>query len=361
MPVYQYEGKHYDLPEGLNNEQAIAKIQGYLGIKPPESDETARLAARFPAPLSEQIPGYGKPVPAARNQPNLSTGQLAYRNIARPVIAPTVEAMGAVGGGLLGTPMGPAGIVGGAGLGYGMAKEALKLGDIYLGGMTPEEAQTQPVKNVLEGATYEAGGRVVAPLISKGIGKAIDVFNAPVQKAASLAQLSLGKDLPEVLAALRSAPPNASVAELTASVNNPKWQALIDDALQQDPQFLRKVKLFNEEESLKALSKLAGGESAAEVRTVAERAKDALNAITTPSREASLNRANLGKAVAEYEAKAGMLSGEAAAKVADVRRLIEAGDLAEAKVFLLVLQDIPTKVTWLRWLTIGQLKRQMLL
>mgnify|MGYP007090451285 CR=1 FL=1 len=31
MPVYQYEGKHYDLPEGLSNEQAIAKIEGYLG------------------------------------------------------------------------------------------------------------------------------------------------------------------------------------------------------------------------------------------------------------------------------------------------------------------------------------------
>ena len=30
MPVYQYEGKNYDLPEGLSNEQAIAKIEGYL-------------------------------------------------------------------------------------------------------------------------------------------------------------------------------------------------------------------------------------------------------------------------------------------------------------------------------------------
>jgi hypothetical protein len=318
----------------------------YLGVKPQESDETARLAARYPAPLAEQIPGYGKPVPAARNQPNLTTGQLFYQNIARPVVAPTVEAMGAIGGGLLGTPLGPAGIVGGAGLGYGMAKEALKLGDIYLGGMTPEQAQTQPVRNVLEGATYEAGGRVVAPLISKGIGKAIDVFNAPVQKAASLAQLSLGKDLPEVLAALRSAPPNASVAEITASVNNPKWQALIDDALQQDPQFLRKVKLFNEEESLKALSKLAGGENAAEVRSVAERAKDALNAITTPSRETALNRANLGKAVAAYEAEAGQLSAEAAAKVADVRRLIEAGQLAEAAGRLeLIKKGIPVGFT----------------
>ena len=318
----------------------------YLGVKPQESDETARLAARYPAPLVEQIPGYGRPVPVATNQPNLSTGQLAYRNIARPVITPTVEALGAVGGGLLGTPMGPAGIVGGAGLGYGMAKEALKLGDIYLGGMTPEEAQTQPVKNVLEGATYEAGGRVVGQAVSAGVGKVVDLFNAPAQKAATLAQLSLGKDLPDVLAALRKAPTNASVAEITASFNNPKWQALIDDALQQDPQFLRKVKLFNEEDSLKALSKLAGGENAAEVRSVAERAKDALNAITTPSRETSLNRANLGKAVAEYEAKAGMLSGEAAAKVADVRRLIEAGELAEAAGRLeLIKKGIPVGFT----------------
>ena len=71
----------------------------YLGVKPQESDETARLAARYPAPLSEQIPGYGKPVPAAKTDRNLSLSQLLYRNIAKPVVAPTVEALGAVGGG----------------------------------------------------------------------------------------------------------------------------------------------------------------------------------------------------------------------------------------------------------------------
>jgi len=316
----------------------------YLGIEKLVADETARLAARYPAPPSAQIPGYGKPVPAARNEQNLSLSQLLYRNIAKPVVAPTVEAMGAVGGGLLGTPLGPAGIVGGAGLGYGMAKEALKLGDIYLGGMTPEQAQTQPVKNVLEGATYEAGGRVVGQALSAGIGKVVDLFNAPAQKAATLAQLSLGKDLPDVLAALKKAPPNASVAEITASFDNPKWQALIDDALQQDPQFLRKVKLFNEEDSLKALSKLAGGENAAEVRSIAEKAKNALTAITTPSRETALNRANLGKAVADYEAKAGVLSDEATAKVADVRRLVNAGELAKAAGLLeLIKKGVPVE------------------
>lgn len=32
MPVYQYDGIHYDLPEGLSNDQAISKIKGYLGV-----------------------------------------------------------------------------------------------------------------------------------------------------------------------------------------------------------------------------------------------------------------------------------------------------------------------------------------
>lgn len=80
----------------------------YLGVEKPVADETQRLAARYPAPIAEQIPSYGKPVPAAKNEPNLSLSELIYRNIAKPVVAPTVEALGAVGGGLLGTPLGPA-------------------------------------------------------------------------------------------------------------------------------------------------------------------------------------------------------------------------------------------------------------
>ncbi|MDE3022488.1 MAG: hypothetical protein KGI54_11585, partial [Pseudomonadota bacterium] len=32
MPVYQYEGQHFDLPDGLSNEQALAKIKTHLGV-----------------------------------------------------------------------------------------------------------------------------------------------------------------------------------------------------------------------------------------------------------------------------------------------------------------------------------------
>lgn len=38
MPVYQYEGKFYELPEGLSNEQAISKIQTHLGIQTPDQN-----------------------------------------------------------------------------------------------------------------------------------------------------------------------------------------------------------------------------------------------------------------------------------------------------------------------------------
>lgn len=308
------------------------------------------------------------PAPASQITSPLTSAQTMYRSV-RDVVAPTVEMAGAVGGGILGTALGPLGTVGGAGLGYGIAKEALQLGDVYFGGQQPRQGAQlleEPVRNVLEGATYEAGGRAFAPFIApviqkvtetgrglftplvkeiseSDIGKRIGLpsfqtvkdFVSPQAssaqvKAASIASQALGQDLPKVLSILKNAPEGASVAEITASMNNPTWQALVTNALERDPQFLRKVKLFGEDESLKALSKLAGGTNAAEVRSVLETAKKNLNLMTTPQREEALSRANLGKQVAEYEAIAGKLSAEAAAQVQKVKDLISAGDTARA-------------------------------
>jgi len=306
--------------------------------------------------------------PVPQTPPPLTSAQTMYRNV-RNVVAPTVEMLGAAGGGLLGTPLGPMGMVGGAGLGYGIAKEALNLGDVYFGGQQPRQGAqvfTEPAQNVLEGATYEAGGRAVAPYIGSAVQKVTEAgrglftplvrgvtesdigkrmglptieevkafvkpqTSAAQVKAASIASQALGQDLPKVLSIIKNAPEGASVAEITASLNNPTWQALVANALERDPQFLRKVRLFGEEESLKALSKLAGGTNAAEVRGVLETAKKNLNAMTTPQREEALSRANLGKQVADYEATAGKLSAEAAAQVQKVKDLISAGDTARA-------------------------------
>lgn len=243
-------------------------------------------------------------IPAERKPPT------TYERV-REFITPTVEMLGAAGGGILGAGAGTlvapgvgtaTGAVGGAGLGYGMAKEALNLADIYIGGKAPRQGAaqvTEPIKNVLEGATYEAGGRLVGPALGYVAGKVADLRQIPKQKAAEIAQKALGDDLPKVVNALRNMPANASVAEVTAKIDNPAWQALVQNALEKDPQFVRKARLLGERESRNALAALAGGTTAADVRATSELAKTNLTTITTPMREAALKRGNLGQYVAD--------------------------------------------------------------
>lgn len=51
MPVYEYQGQNYDLPEGLSNEQALAKIKTYLGET--EAPTPAEKPAEQPSVVSE--------------------------------------------------------------------------------------------------------------------------------------------------------------------------------------------------------------------------------------------------------------------------------------------------------------------
>ena len=273
---------------------------------------------------------------------DLTMGQQVYQ-AARPYIAPLVEAGGAIGGGLLGAgagtfgagPVGTAaGGVAGAGLGYGIAKEGLEAADVAMGMKAPRQGASQvvePVRNILEGSTFEAGGKVLGQALGYVGGKIADLRQIPQQKAAKIVKDALGPDLEQVTNALRAAQgKGVSAAQATAEINSPTFQALIERATSRDPRFLRALEKTQGEESVNALAKLAGGATAAEARGTTEAAKNALNTVQGPAREAALNRANLGKAVAEYEAQAGKLSEEAAAKVAEVRRLMEAGKIAEA-------------------------------
>jgi hypothetical protein len=298
------------------------------------ADEIRRVRA---APAAPELPESLRPrteaeIPGPRQE--LTRGQQVYQ-AARPFVAPLVEAGGAIAGGLVGTPMGPAGIVGGAGLGYGIAKEGLEMADVAMG-MKPRRqgiAQVaEPVRNVLEGATFEAGGRVAGPLIAKGVGKLVDLRQIPKNRTANIARTALGPDLDQAVNALRNAPPGASVAEVTANIQNPAWQALIRDGLEKTPQgaqYLNKFATLTQEEGVNVLSKLAGGATAADVRATTEGAKKAVSSITTPMRESALKRADLGKEVARLEGAAVELGEQAAAKVEDVRRLTRLAAQAE--------------------------------
>ena len=281
-------------------------------------------------------------IPAPRAEPT------TYEKI-RPYVAPAIETLGAVGGAAAGIPLGPPGVVAGAGLGYGIGNELMYQADVAFGARKPRqgfENVTEPLTNVLTGSTFEAGGQVVAPIIGKVVGKAMDLRQIPQQRAAKMAQAALGNDMPQVINTLRNAPPNASVAELTANIENPLWQAFVQDALAKDSQFLRKMRLADDAQAINELSKLVGGTTATDVRGTLETAKSNLNAMTGPQRESALNRANLGQDVAAYEAQAGKLSTQAAAEVQKVRDLISAGNTAEAWARLdLIKRGLPVGAT----------------
>jgi len=238
----------------------------------------------------------------------VTTGQKIYQAV-RPYAAPTLEALGAAGGAVLGTPFGgPAGALAGAGAGYATAKGLIKAADVAMGTAPPEtmgEATARTARDVLEGATFEAGGRVLGPVIGNVAGKVMDIRNIPANKAADIARNALGPDLPEVLNALKAAQgQNVSAAQATANINSPTWQALIDRATARDPRFLEALKASQGEVSLNALAKLAGGATAAEARGTTTAMKEALNTVQGPVRETALSRANLGKTVVRYETEA---------------------------------------------------------
>jgi hypothetical protein len=281
---------------------------------------------------------------------------------ARKLLGPVVEAGGAILGGAAGTVGATPGFgtVAGAGLGYGAAKELLEQADVALGEKAPRkgaEMVTEPAKNILEGATYEAGGRVVGqalPVVAKKVGEGVstvvgkiaDLRQIPTQKAAKIARESVaGGELNQIINALRNAEPGVTPAQAIADAgfNQPTTQALLKNVATRDPKFFTDLLKTQDFATVNKLSQLAGGETATASRNTLANAKNALNTMTGPEREFALNRANLGKAVAEYEAQAGQLGKEAAAKVQEVRKLISAGDAAEAYAKLQVIkQGLPT-------------------
>lgn len=313
-------------PDDVTPDAVQARATKEFG-KTVKSLDGGRQAA--PATPAGQIPGAAPGMVAPPAQPSeVPMGRRAIQ-MARP----TVEALGGVGGAIVGTPLGPLGTVGGAGLGYGLAKGGLDTRETALGyrqgPSTAEEAVVGGAKDVLMGATMEAGGRAAVQALSKAAGKVADLRQIPKQKAADIAKQALGRDLETVIGTLRNAPPNASVAEITAGIENPTWQALIQRSLERDPQFVRKFNLLGERESRNALAQLAGGATAAETRATVESAKNALNAMTGPQREAALKRANLGKSVAQFETEAERLAAQAAGEVENVRFLKRAEAVAE--------------------------------
>jgi hypothetical protein len=254
----------------------------------------------------------------------------------RAMLGPTVEALGAVGGGALGAPLGPLGIVGGSGLGYGIAKGGLRLLDQALGTEPPKTAAgavASGAKDVLVGATMEAGGRVVAPYVAKGAGWVVDRLSGnfiPI-KAAKIAREAIGPDAAILRYQLKNAPANQTAAQATADTNAPIWQALNERASIRDPRFYGAGPLTPAQttNATEILNTIAGGQTQTGSRIAQDTARQALKKELIPVLKTELQAANTaGVLKPRFDAEAQRMSNAAASKVEDVRRFMAAQERA---------------------------------
>ena len=227
MPVARFQmpdGRvaRFEVPEGTSPEQAQTMMEAHFA----------------PAPTRGTVP---------EEKPSGIYGAI------RPYVAPALEAGGAIAGGLIGAGAGTlaapgvgtaAGGVAGAGLGYGIAKEALNLADVYMGGKAPRAGVTQitePVENVLTGATMEVGGQLAGKALGAGA-QAVGGYYNKLKDLKSAAYLNAVENKgADIVNALRSkeaiiTPGSAPTAgEIAAPVGSAKFSALQEGVKKQLP------------------------------------------------------------------------------------------------------------------------------
>lgn len=158
----------------------------------------------------------------AQTSPNLYKGLVSARELA----GPTIEALGAAGGGALGMAGGPIGAAAGAGLGYGISKELLNMADVGLGlkaPRTPTQTIVEPAQNVAEGAFFEGA---TGPII-KGVSKVFDIGKGATLKAKNILKETLsGIDAPATRNMLLKAGDDVTAGQALGDSTLPAFQAL---------------------------------------------------------------------------------------------------------------------------------------
>jgi hypothetical protein len=281
------------------------------------------------APASE-VPGPRvQPPPFAKDYPGLYSAAQG----ARQMLGPTVEAGLAIGGGLLGAPAGPAGVVMGSATGYGLGSGLMRQADIALGNrpeMTPMQGLEAGTRDLLMGAIFEAGGQVAAPYLdkalqlgSRGVGWLYDTLSGQIgtQKAAKILRDSLGVDVSAARALARTAPTDVTAAQSISELTSPTTQALLEQAAKRDPRYLLTTAEAQEAARINQLAELAGAETQTGARNVQQQSKKELRNELIPQLEIEMAAANTaGVLKPQLEAQAERMGTLAAQEADKVRR-----------------------------------------
>lgn len=338
MAIYAelFDGTRLEFPDGTDS-AVIARVAKEQTAK---RQSAAPGAAETPAaevPAAER--GGAQPPSWAAEYPNIYKAAVATRQ----TIGPTVEMLGGIGGGAVGTVGATPGIgtLLGAGAGYAGAKQVLRMADQYLGlepRLSPQDAIAQASKDIAMGATMEAGGRVAGQAISAGMGKLMDVRQLAQQRAAQIARQSVGGDVAAARAALAEAPEGATAAQALAGAEQPFYttQALLQRAGRRAPEAMGPttgpqagMTPAQSAAAVNELAAMAGGPTATAARAVRADEIDALNNALLPQRNVVLQGINEAEiARRRLQGEAARMGEAAAQKVEDVRRFTSAENRA---------------------------------
>jgi hypothetical protein len=286
-----------------------------------------------------------------------------------PALEATLGTVGSIVGGAGGTVLGgpivgtAAGGLAGGGLGYAAAKEIEKLYEEQKGTRKPvglTEGLSDAAKNVLTGAAYEAGGRIILPPVAKAAGWVWDRASGKLIqiKAGKIVQELAGPNLEAIKAAASSAPKNLTAGQAIAGVDAAPLQALGAKAVELKPYVYGPVEKAQQEEAKNMLRGLAKGGTATEAKIAQSEAKNALNANLIPTLTTELNAANIaGQELPRLQGEANRFGQAATNKVEDVRRFTaaseRAGERAANTVPVLGQPRVPGRYTYM-----GDLEKQ---
>lgn len=262
------------------------------------ADEIRRLRAT--AAPAGPIPGAASSMAAPPAVSEVPMGRRAIQ-----MIRPTVEALGGAGGAVLGTPLGPAGIVGGSALGYGLAKGGLDIAEQALGYQKAPrsvgEALTRGAEDVLIGGAMEAGGRgVIAPVLQKAGEYASKVANLKSDTYLKALE-GKGQDILDLLRGQRAAVPGAApgAGEVAAPAGSARF-SLLQAKAQKVPSM---VSEFAGAEAQTAAAQAAQqGRAQTKFDAAAAKVQSKMNSALTPMRPEDAGAALVAGADAKREA-----------------------------------------------------------
>jgi hypothetical protein len=266
------------------------------------ADEIRRLrATAAPAAPAGQIPGAALGMVA----PPAAPSEIPMGRRAIQMIRPTVEALGSAGGAIVGTPAGPLGIVGGVGLGYGLAKSGLDIAEQMLGYQKAPrsvgEALTRGAEDVLIGGAMEAGGRgVIAPALQKAGEYASKVANLKLDTYLKALE-GKGQDILDLLRGQRAAVPGAApgAGEVAAPAGSARF-SLLQAKAQKVPSM---VSEFAGAEAQTAAAQAAQqGRAQTKFDAAAAKVQAKMNSALTPMRPEDAGAALVAGADAKREA-----------------------------------------------------------